>query len=106
MKVEREKGSGKSLQEAIEDIHKRVALDEIQKKVARRSGGERPSAEGLSKGERSTGSQMTGPSASSRSPALIGSGTGTGTGPGSGIRDRNRLGRVPLGIFLAGVETE
>ena len=61
MKVEREKSSGKSLQEAIEDIHKRVALDEIQKKVARRSGGEKASAEGPSKAERSTGSQVTGP---------------------------------------------
>jgi len=84
MKVEREKNSGKSLQEAIEDIHRRVALDDIQKKVARRSGGERPPTEGLSKAERSTGSQMAGPSASSRSPALIGSGTGTGTGTGLG----------------------
>jgi len=84
MKVEREKNSGKSLQEAIEDIHKRVALDEIQKKVARRSGGEKASAEGPSKAERSTGSQMTGSSSSSRSPALIGSGTGTGAGSGTG----------------------
>ncbi len=84
MKVEREKSSGKSLQEAIEDIHRRVALDEIQKKVARRGGGEKAPAEGPSKAERSTGSQGTGPSSSSRSPALIGSGTGTGTGSGSG----------------------
>ena len=100
MKVEREKGSGNSLQEAIEDIHKRVALDEIQKKVARRSGGERPSAEGLSKGERSTGSQMTGPSASSRSPALIGSGTGTGTGSGSGLGTGTGSGGSPWGSSL------
>jgi TonB family protein len=98
MKVEREKGSGKSLQEAIEDIHKRVALDEIQKKVARRSGGERPPAEGPSKGERSTGSQMTSPSASSRSPALIGS--GTVTGPGSGIGTGTGSGGSPWGSSL------
>jgi TonB family protein len=98
MKAEREKSSGKSLQEAIEDIHKRVALDEIQKKVARRSGGERPPAEGLSKGERSTGSQTTGPSASSRSPALIGS--GTGTGPGSGIGTGTGPGGSPWGSSL------
>ncbi len=104
MKVERERSSGKSLQEAIEDIHKRVALDEIQKKVARRSGGEKASAEGPSKAERSTGSQVTGPSSSSRSPALIGSGTGTGRWLGD--RDRNGLGRITLGLFLAGVETE
>jgi TonB family protein len=84
MKVERERSSGKSLQEAIEDIHKRVALDEIQKKVARRGGGDKAPAEVLSKAERSTGSQVTGPSSSSRSPALIGSGIGTGTGSGSG----------------------
>jgi TonB family protein len=98
-RVERENSSGKSLQEAIEDIHKRVALDEIQKKVARRSGGERPPAEGPSKGERSTGSQMTGPS-SSRSPALIGSGTGTGTGPGSGIGTGTGSGGSPWGSSL------
>jgi TonB family protein len=98
MKVEREKSSGKSLQEAIEDIHRRVALDEIQKKVARRSGGERPLAEGLSKGERSTGSPMTGPSASSRNPALIGS--GTGTGPGAGIGTGTGSGGSPWGSSL------
>jgi TonB family protein len=100
MKVEREKSSGKSLQEAIEDIHKRVALDEIQKKVARRSGGERPSAEGPSKGERSAGSQTAGPSASSRSPALIGSGTGTGTGPGTGLGTGTGSGGSPWGSSL------
>lgn len=100
MKVEREKSSGRSLQEAIEDIHKRVALDEIQKKVARRSGGEKASAEGPSKGERSTGSQVTGPSSSSRSPALIGSGTGTGTGPGSGIGTGTGSGGSPWGSSL------
>jgi TonB family protein len=99
MNVEREKSSGKSLQEAIEDIHKRVALDEIQKKVARRSGGERTSAEGLSKAERSTGSQVTGPS-SSRNPALIGSGTGTGTGSGSGIGTGTGSGGSPWGSSL------
>ena len=78
-KVEEERGSGKSLQDAIEDIHKKVALDELQKKVARRSGTEKEAAEGPS----SSTSQGSG-SSSSRSSTLIGSGTGTGTGSGSG----------------------
>ena len=100
MKVERERSSGKSLQEAIEDIHKRVALDEIQKKVARRSGGEKATAEGPLKGERSAGSPGT--SLSSRGSALIGSGTGTGTGtgPGSGVGTGTGSGGSPWGSSL------
>ena len=43
--VEKEKGSRKSLQEAIEDIHKKVALDEIQKRVAHRGGTEKGTRE-------------------------------------------------------------
>lgn len=46
--VERERGSEKSLQEALENIRKKAALDEIQKRVARRSGGEKGTAEGSS----------------------------------------------------------
>ncbi len=94
--------SGRSLQEAIEDIHKRVALDEIQKKVARRSGGEKATTEGPLKGERSAGNPTTGTSLSSRGSALIGSGTGTGTGtgPGSGVGTGTGSGGSPWGSSL------
>jgi TonB family protein len=99
-KSETDKSSGKSLQEAIEEIHKRVALDEIQKKVARRSGGEKATTEGPLKGERSAGSQGT--SLSSKGSALIGSGTGTGTGtgPGSGMGTGTGSGGSPWGSSL------
>ena len=78
-------GSRKSLQEAIEDIHKRVALDELQKKVTRRSGTEKGASEGTAS------SQGPGVS-SSRSSPLIGSGTGIGTGTGSGTGSGTGLG--------------
>jgi TonB family protein len=77
--------SYKSLQEAIEEIHKMVALERIQRKVARRGGVERRSIEGQSA---MNPSQETTGSASKTSP-LSGSGTGTGTGigvgPGTGL---------------------
>ncbi len=92
-KVEREKGSDKSLQEAIEDIHKKVALDELQKKVARRSGGEKGTAEGTSS------SQGSG-SSPSRGSALIGSGTGTGSGSGTGSGTGSGSGGSPWGSSL------
>ncbi len=88
--------SGKSLQEAIEDIHKRVALDELQKKVARRSGMEKGTAEGPS----SSSPQGSGPLSSRASP-LIGSGTGTGTGSGSGTGTGLGSGGSPWGSSLA-----
>jgi TonB family protein len=70
----KEKESNQSLQEAIEEIHKRVALDEIQKKVARRGNIEKRSSEGQSVG---TPSQETTGSFSGASP-ILGSEAGTG----------------------------
>jgi len=67
-KPEREKYSSKSLQDALEEIRRKAALDKIQKRVARREESEKltRSASGVETG---TGS---------------GSGTGTGTGSGTG----------------------
>ena len=72
-KLEREKNSSNSLQEALEEIRKKAAIDKIQKRVARR--------EELEKGSTTNPSQ--GPIVSS-SGNLTGSGSGTGTGTGSG----------------------
>jgi TonB family protein len=76
-RIEREKISGKSLQEAIEEIHKKVALDEIQKRVAQRKG----SAEGQ---QAVGGSQGPTDSSSRLSLSVSGAGTGTGSGAGAG----------------------
>jgi len=81
-KLEKEKGSRKSLQEAMEDIHKKVALDEIQKRVARREKADKLSAE-ESIGEQSTQGSIV---SSSRSSSRSESGTGTGLGSGGFLR--------------------
>jgi TonB family protein len=72
---EREKSSNKSLQDALEEIRRKAALDTIQKRVARREELEKvtPSTPGVETG---TGSG---------SGTGRGTGTGTGTGPGSGL---------------------
>jgi colicin import membrane protein len=79
-KLDKRKESLKSLQEAIEDIHKRAALDEIQKRVALREKAQRPTTERQSVGEQ----PAQGPIGSSRSSSLSGSGTRTGSGSGTG----------------------
>lgn len=91
-KDEREKGSGKSLQDAIEEIHKKVALDEIQKRVARRGGEEKRGADGPSS------SSSQGPVfSSSRGSSAGGSGSGSGTGTGSGRGTGSGSGGSPWG---------
>lgn len=67
--LEKRKNALKSLREAIEDIDRKAALDEIQKKVSRRE-----RSAGLSQGQTVSG---TGTGSGSGS----GSGTGTGSGP-------------------------
>jgi TonB family protein len=64
--LEKRKSSLKSLHEAIEDIDKKAALEEIQRKVARRESSPRPSQ----------GSTVSG--------SGTGTGTGTASGPGTG----------------------
>jgi TonB family protein len=76
-----EKGSSlKSLQEAVEDIDKKVALDEIQKRVARREKVEKLTTEGKSVLNPSQGPIIS----SSKSTLLSGPISGTGWGPGTG----------------------
>jgi len=85
------KESDQSLQEAMEEIRKKAAIDEIQKRVAQRSKSERERAVGPV-GERTTdGQPVANPSqgpivSSSRdsSPSGSGLGTATGSGPGTG----------------------
>jgi TonB family protein len=69
---ENRKSSLKSLQEAMEDIHKKAALEEIRKKVARRERSDKGATGEPSKAHPSQESTASG------------SGTGTGTGTGSG----------------------
>jgi TonB family protein len=77
-KFEKERRSTESLQDALEEIRKKAALDKIQRRVARR--------------EESVKGQMEGPSTTlpsqepigSSSKNLTGSGSGGGTGTGSG----------------------
>ncbi len=80
-KLEKEKNSSKSLQDALEEIRRKAALDTIQKRVARREESEKltRSASGVETG---TGS---------------GSGTGTGSGSGTGGSPEGSPWGSPLG---------
>jgi len=69
--AEKQKKSLKSLQEAIDDIRMRAALDEIKRKVGRREALEKEQARVASAGSSSQGAIASG------------SGTGSGTGTGS-----------------------
>ena len=101
-KEKNEKESTRSLQEAIADIHKKVALDEIQKRVSRRGKMEKPSADGDAVGRQTAEGQppskssqrQTAPSSGVRSGSETGSGVGPGIGPGTGGYP---IGGVPWG---------
>jgi colicin import membrane protein len=67
-KSEREKYSSKSLQDALEEIRRKAALDTIQKRVARREESEK----------------LTRPASGVETGTESGSGTGTGRGTGTG----------------------
>jgi TolA protein len=69
--------SYKHLQEALEEINKKAALDRIQKKVALRARSERGTA------EESGATRLSQSPVSSSSGTEAGSGSGTGTGSGS-----------------------
>jgi TonB family protein len=79
-KLEKEKVSSQSLQDALEEIRKKVALDKIQKRVARREELEKVQIEGQSTAIPSKGTIDS----SSTNLTGSGSGVGTGTGPGTG----------------------
>ena len=99
--VEREKGSETSLQEALENIRKKAALDEIQKRVARRSVGEKGTGEGPSSSQRQIASSSRGSSTGgSGAGAGKGAGSGTGTGTGAGTGTGSGSGGSPWGSSL------
>ena len=72
---EKQKKSLKTLQQAIDDIRMKAALDEIKKKIGRREALEKEKAREASSGPLSQGATASG------SGTGAGSGTGTGTGP-------------------------
>jgi len=73
-------GSLKSLQEAIEEIDKKVALDGIQKRIARREKVGKLTTEGKSGANSFQGPNIS----SSKGPPLSNLRSGTGLGPGTG----------------------
>jgi len=81
-KFEKEKSSSSSLQEALDEIRKKAALDKIQKRVARREELGRNSTESDSRVEIRPG---------------LGSGTGTGIERGTGSRMGSGTGGSPEG---------
>lgn len=86
-----EEDADRSLQEAIEEIHRKVAIEEIQKRVAEREGA----------GQGATGSgkaQTQGPIVATAGRGA-GSGIGSGTGTGSG-------GGTPEQVYGGMVETK
>jgi colicin import membrane protein len=99
-----DKGPNKSLQEALEDIHKKVALDAIRKKVAQRDVKEKSLGEGGS-----TARPFQGPVISFSGNVLKsgpgsgpGTGAGTGTGTGTGVGEKPGSGGSPWGSSLGG----
>jgi colicin import membrane protein len=112
-KVTTEKIPGQSLQEAIENIRKKAALDEIQKKVAQRSRPEKGSGEptGTSitpqplpsskpTGPRSGSSIATGPGGGAGAGTGVGTGTGVGAGTGTGSGTGSGFGSGTGGSIL------
>ncbi len=77
-KLEREKSSGSSLREALEEIDKKVALDKIRKRLARREELEKSATSS------SQGSTVSSPGNLTGSGSGAGTGTGSGTGTGTG----------------------
>jgi colicin import membrane protein len=74
--------SDRSLQEAIEEIHRKVAIEEIQKRVAEREGG------GQGSGGAGKGSPQGPIVATAGGGAGSGIGSGTGTGSGGGTPEQ------------------
>jgi TonB family protein len=77
-KLEKE-NSSRSLQEALEEIRKKAALDKIQKRVAVREDLEKVSTTSPSQGP-----IVSSPKSSAGSGPGVGTGTGSGTGSGTG----------------------
>jgi TolA protein len=100
-KPKKERESNTSLKEAIEDIHKKVALDKIQERVAYRERVEKRTPEGRSAARQTAEGQppldssqsQTGPSSKGGSGSGVGTGIGTGSGSGIG----SGAGGYPIG---------
>ncbi len=88
-KPQGEKAPGRSLQEALDDIRRKAALEDIQKRIAQRGQGEKPSGEA-----EPTARAPAGPVTSS-SKNLPGSGAGSGTGAGAGSGTGTGVGGGP-----------
>jgi colicin import membrane protein len=84
-KPKKERESNTSLQEALADIHKKVALDNIQKRVEKRTPEGRSAARQTGEGQPPLDSSQSQTESSSRGGSGSGVGTGIGTGSGSGI---------------------
>jgi len=87
-KPKREKESTKSLEEALEDVRKKAALDAIQQRVARREATARQKEEGRLAGRQTAEGQSQSVPSQGRSGPSSGTGAGTevraGIGSGSG----------------------
>ena len=101
-----EKEPNRSLQEAIEDIRKKAALDAIQKQVTQRDEREKSRGEGGSTSRPSQGSiaspsgNVTGSgtgSGAGAGPNGTGTGSGSGTGAGTGTGSGSGSGGSPWG---------
>jgi len=84
--------SDRSLQEAIEEIHRKVAIEEIQKRVTEREGG------GQGSGGAGKGSPQGPIVATVGGGAGSGTGSGTGTGSGGGTPEQVHAGMVQAKI--------
>jgi TonB family protein len=91
-KLKKERGPNKSLQEALADIHKKIALDNIQKRVEKRTTEGRSAGRQTAEGRPPFDSSQSQVGSSSRG----GSGSGVGTGIGSGAGGYP-IGGVPWG---------
>ncbi len=118
-KTEKELASGKSLQEALDAIRKKAALDDIQKRVTRREKVERPPVEGKTVGKQvgegqpssdflknqlgSSSKTGTGPGGETGKGPGSGSGTGSGAGSGAGSGTGSGAGSGTGGSSTGGV---
>jgi TonB family protein len=84
-KPKKERESNTSLQEALADIHKKVALDNIQKRVEKRTPEGKPAGRQTAEGQPPSDSSQNQTGPSSKGGSGSGVGTGIGTGSGSGI---------------------
>ena len=87
-----------SLQEALADVRKKIALDNIQKRVERRTEGGRSGGGQKTEGKPTVDSSQSQGSSSSKGGLSLGSGTGTGSAAGIGSGSGGYpIGGVPWG---------